>query len=148
MESELESYSEWLIEEVQSFAALRARHARSCPDDPKTLRSSIALKTLADNLREFPANHPKNQELWELFLCPNLLPARARKICGLDLIAAVSNNLERYGYDRSDSGDAEAFLDSLRSELNLVFGGAFRASQQGMQYSNSLNRNLSIDKPY
>lgn len=129
MESELESYSAWLVEEVQSFAESRTRHARSCPDDPKILRSSIALKTLADNLREFPADHPKNQELWELFLCPNLLPARAGKIRGLDLIATVSNNLERYGYDCSDRGDAQAFLDSLHSELGLLFGGAFRASQ-------------------
>ncbi len=125
MELEFTSYTAWLVEEVQSFAEAPARDAELFPEDPRLLRRSKALRTLADNLRELPADHPKIQELWRLWLGPEVRPLRLQKARSLDLIRIVTDELQKYGYDPVDEGDPVSFLDSLVFQLESILDRAF-----------------------
>lgn len=129
MELEFTSYTAWLVEEVQSFAEAPARDAELFPEDPRILRRSKALRTLADNLKELPADHPKIQELWRLWLGPGVRPLRPRKTTSLDLIRIVTDELQKYGYHCVDVGDPVSFLDSLLLQLESNLDSGFAESE-------------------
>ena len=114
MGSEFESYTAWLLEEVRFFAEVRTREAESAPEDLNLLRSSRTLRTLAINLGELPADHPKIEQLWRLWFGPDQRPR------SLDLIRIVSDELKQYGYVRADEGDPEPFLNAIHFELELL----------------------------
>ncbi len=122
MGSEFESYTEWLVEEVRDFADWRTRDAESFPEDLRILQSSVALRALAGQISELPADHPKIQQLWRMWFGPALPNGRAGKTGALDLIRIVSDELQQYGYDSADDGDLEPFLDSLVSGLEQLLG--------------------------
>ncbi len=122
MGSEFESYTEWLVEEVRDFADWRTRDAESFPEDLRILQSSVALRALAGQISELPADHPKIQQLWRMWFGPALPNDRAGKTGALDLIRIVSDELQQYGYDSADDGDLEPFLDSLVSGLEQLLG--------------------------
>ena len=116
MGSEFESYTAWLVEEVWCFAEARAREAESYPEEVTLSRCSMSLRTLATNLGELPADHPKIEQLWRLWFDPS----QVGKIRGLDLIRIVLDELKQYGYDRPDEGEPEPFLNALHFELELL----------------------------
>lgn len=120
MGSEFESYTEWLVEEVQGFADWQTRDAESFPEDLRNLQSSVTLRSLANQISELPSDHPKIQHLWRLWLGPALPNERAGKTRALDLIRIVSDELQHYGYDRDHVGDPEPFLESLVCELERL----------------------------
>ena len=122
MVSEFQGYTEWLVEEVRDFADWRTRDAESFPEDLRILQSSVALRALAGQISELPADHPKIQQLWRLWFGFALPNGRRGKSRALDLIRVVSDELQQYGYDSADDGDLEPFLDSLVSGLEQFLG--------------------------
>jgi len=118
MGSEFESYTAWLVEEVQAFAEMRAREAESYPEDVNLSQSSMSLRTLANNLGKLPPDHPNVEQLWRLWF------DHLAKVRSLDLIRLVFDELKQYGYDRLDEGNPELFLNALHFELELFLDKA------------------------
>ncbi len=117
MGPEFASYTEWLIEEIESKADWRTRKAEEHPEDERNLRSSQALRNLAAKMKELSADHPKIQEFWRLWFGPALPGKIWGRNKGLDLIEIVSEDLNQYGFYRDEDGDPEPFLDSLITQL-------------------------------
>ncbi len=117
MGSEFGSYTEWLIEEIESQAEWRTRKAEEYPEDERNLRCSQALRNLTARMKELSADHPKIQEFWRLWFGPALPGKNWARNKGLDLIKVVSEELHQYGIYRDEDGNPELFLDSLFTQL-------------------------------
>ncbi len=117
MGSEFGSYTEWLIEEIESRAEWRTRKAEEHPEDEQNLRSSQALRNLAAKMKELSADHPKIQEFWRLWFGPASPGKIWAQNNALDLIKIVSEELHKYGFFSGQDGDPELFFDSLITEL-------------------------------
>ncbi len=117
MGSEFGSYTEWLIEEIESQAEWRTRKAEEFPEDEQNLRRSQALRNLTARMKELPADHPEIQEFWRLWFGPALPGKIWGRNKGLDLIKIVSEELHQFGIYRDEDGNPELFLDSLITQL-------------------------------
>ena len=111
------SYTEWLIEEIESQAEWRTRKAEEIPEDERNLRCSQALRNLTTRMKELSADHPKIQDFWRLWFGPALPGKIWGRNKGLDLIKIVSEELHQYGIYRDEDGNPELFLDSLITQL-------------------------------
>ncbi len=117
MGSEFGSYTEWLIEEIESQAEWRTRKVEEYSEEERNLRCSQALRNLTARMKELSADHPKIQEFWRLWFGPALPGKIWGRNKGLDLIKIASEELHQYGIYRDEDGNPELFLDSLFTQL-------------------------------
>ena len=111
--ADVKLWRDQIVDRVSASAEWRFEKARQYPDDRRNIRSSQALRTLAENLQALPLDDPKLAAYAEMMERSDVLVDTQPEL----LFETENQAIGRYGFDYPEDGEPSAFLDGLTRQF-------------------------------